>query len=189
MKKPGCLRVISLSRLVRQKNIIKAIEIVAGLSGNIIFDIYGLLEDPVYVEECERLIRTLPANVKVSIRGPLTHENAMDQLGSYDVFLLPTNSENFGHAIYEAMSVGLPVVISDRTPWRGLQASKAGYDLDPDDTSAFQVALDRYARMSAAEFESHRRNARDYAEEWLKSSGALELNRKLFALAESNGSE
>lgn len=180
-KAPDLLRIVSLSRVVRQKNLAKAIEIVAGLSGQIIFDIYGLLEDKDYVEECERLIRSAPGNVRISLKGPISHEAAMNFLNDYDVFLLPTNSENFGHAIYEAMSCGLPVVISDRTPWRDLQAHSAGYDLDLNDSAAFRMALTRYAQMSAAEFECHRRSARKFAENWLRSSGALELNRKLFA--------
>ena len=35
-------------------------------------------------------------------------------------FLLPTGGENFGHAIFEALSCGVPALISDRTPWRDL---------------------------------------------------------------------
>ena len=38
-------------------------------------------------------------------------------LSDYHLFFLPTLGENFGHAIFEALSVGVPVLISDQTPW------------------------------------------------------------------------
>lgn len=179
-KVPGVLRVVTLSRVVRQKNLAQAIEIVSRLEGRIAFDIYGLQEDTNYLEECQALIRSAPRNVEINFLGPIAHEAVAARMNSYDVFLLPTNSENFGHAIYEAMSCGLPVVISDRTPWRHLHSHGAGYDLDLDDRDAFVAALTRYVRMSAVEFESCRNGARSFAQDWIRTSGAMELNQRLF---------
>lgn len=179
-KAPGTLRVVALSRVVRQKNLARAIEIVSRLQGDIVFDIYGLVEDRGYLEECEALIGVAPRNVKINFLGPVAHEAVIARMDRYDVFLLPTNSENFGHSIYEAMSCGLPVVISDRTPWRNLQEHGAGHDLDLDDAQAFVTVLSRYVRMSAVEFEAHRDGARRFAQDWLHASGAMELNRRLF---------
>lgn len=179
-KVAGMLRIVTLSRVVRQKNLAQAIEIVSRLEGDITFDIYGLQEDPNYLEECKALIRSAPRNVRINFLGPIAHEAVAARLDSYHVFLLPTNSENFGHAIYEAMSGGLPVVISDRTPWRHLGSHGAGYDLDLDDKQGFVTALTRYVRMSADEFESHKIGARRFAQDWIRTSGAMELNRRLF---------
>jgi hypothetical protein len=78
------------------------------------------------------------------------------------------------------MSCGLPVVISDRTPWRNLGSYGAGYDLDLDDKQGYVTALTRYVRMSADEFESHKIGARRFAQDWIRTSGAMELNRRLF---------
>jgi glycosyltransferase involved in cell wall biosynthesis len=39
-------------------------------------------------------------------------------LSKYEAFILLTKGENFGHSIYEALSVGTPVIITNKTPWQ-----------------------------------------------------------------------
>ena len=65
--------------------------------------------------------------------GEVKHEKLHALLHEYDVMLLPTLGENFGHAIIEALDAGLPVVISDRTPWRNLEQAGVGADLPLED--------------------------------------------------------
>jgi glycosyltransferase involved in cell wall biosynthesis len=43
------------------------------------------------------------------------------------VFLLPSHSENFGLVIAEALAHGLPVVVTDTTPWETLNAAGHGW--------------------------------------------------------------
>ena len=47
----------------------------------------------------------------------------------YHAFLLPTLSENFGHVIVEAMQAGLIPIISDQTPWKGLEKINIGWSI------------------------------------------------------------
>lgn len=43
------------------------------------------------------------------------------------IFLLPSHNENFGLAIAEAMAHGLPVVVTDTTPWSTIQRDGLGW--------------------------------------------------------------
>jgi glycosyltransferase involved in cell wall biosynthesis len=71
-------------------------------------------------------------------------------------FVLPTLGENFGHAIVEAWQSGIPVVISDRTPWRGLAQKNVGWDLALEDTFEWQRVLQRCVNMSVHDYHAMR---------------------------------
>ncbi|MBN8497849.1 MAG: hypothetical protein J0M32_13465 [Candidatus Accumulibacter sp.] len=71
-------------------------------------------------------------------------------LPGYDRFFLPPFSENFGHAINEALSVGVPVLISDKTPWRNLQEKGMGWDLPLDNRRAFIEVIEVIEAMASA---------------------------------------
>lgn len=43
-----------------------------------------------------------------------------------ELFLLPSHSENFGQTVVEALSHGVPALVTDTLPWRDLPAHKAG---------------------------------------------------------------
>ena len=59
----------------------------------------------------------------VAYTGEATHRDLQRRLSTYDVMILPTLGENFGHIIVEAWAAGCPVLISDRTPWRRLEGA------------------------------------------------------------------
>ena len=44
-------------------------------------------------------------------------EEVQSVLSTQDILVLPTKSENYGHVVFEALSVGCIPIISDRTPW------------------------------------------------------------------------
>lgn len=44
-----------------------------------------------------------------------------------EVFLLPSHSENFGLVVAEALAAGVPALVTDGTPWRGLEERGAGW--------------------------------------------------------------
>ncbi|RED76866.1 glycosyltransferase family 4 protein [Cohnella phaseoli] len=150
-KQRGSLRLVFLSRICRMKNLKFAISSLRNVKGEVQFDIYGPIEDGPYWEECLTLIRELSDNIKVNYLGAVTSAKVKKILGSYDLFFLPTLGEGFGHAIFEALQTGCPVLISDRTPWGEVTRSGGGMAISLDKPGDFALCLQRYVNMDSDE--------------------------------------
>ena len=100
-------------------------------------------------------------------------------MAEYDVMLLPSLSENFGHAIFEALAAGTPVIIGDRTPWRGLASGRAGWDVGVNDQAGFSAAIQSAADMDGATKMLWRKGARACAETHFRNNKAPEEMRTL----------
>jgi glycosyltransferase involved in cell wall biosynthesis len=136
------LRIISLSRIVPQKNTMTCFEILSGsFDGKICFDVYGTIEDEKYWSACKHKALSLPNNVKFRYMGEVSHEEVMDTFHKYDAFLFPTRGENFGHVIYEALSAGCIPIISDTTPWSNVYENGAGFVISYADIAGYRNAI------------------------------------------------
>jgi glycosyltransferase involved in cell wall biosynthesis len=77
-----------------------------------------------------------------------------------DAFILPSHQENFGMAVIEALSYGVPVLISDKVNiWREIETDRAGY-VEPDDLAGTTRLIQRWLHTSQSEREQTRANAR-----------------------------
>jgi len=179
-KQPGKLRIVLAARISPVKNMLAAIRIAGQLKGAVEFDLWGPLEDKDYWIDCQRQIGLCPPNVTVRYLGEIAHEKLHALLHGYDVMLLPTLGENFGHAIIEALDASLPVVISDRTPWRKLEQAGVGFDLPLEDEVAFLRALVKYQAMNESDMVLVRDACQRYVVEWRKSNTDLDDYRKMF---------
>jgi glycosyltransferase involved in cell wall biosynthesis len=179
-KQPGKLRIALAARIAPMKNTLAAIRIACKLPGVVELDLWGPLEDKDYWQTCQRQISLSPPGLSVRYRGEVEHEKLHALLHEYDVMLLPTLGENFGHAIIEALDAGLPVVISDRTPWRNLEPSGVGADLPLDDEAAFLRELARYQAMDESEMAAVRDACRRYVVAWRANNTNLDDYRKMF---------
>jgi glycosyltransferase involved in cell wall biosynthesis len=179
-KRPGELRLVFLSRLARKKNLARAIELAGRTKGDIVFDIYGTAEDPGYLAECEALIERLPSNVRCSYRGPIPYEQVHATLAKYHVFLFPTLNENFGHVILEALLARLPLVLSDQTFWRGLEAGGAGFDLPLSDEAGFDAAIKLFVEMDQDRYNQMSRDALKLAHSYLNDPRPVNDTRSMF---------
>lgn len=163
-KIPGTAKLIFLSRIHQKKNLIQALKCIKKISGNIVFDIYGSIEDENYWEICKNEIDTFPYNVQVNYCGLVDHDDVHETFSRYDAFLFPTFSENYGHVIIESLLSGCPVIVSDRTPWTSLNDVGAGFVCRLDDTEAFGIAVQKIVDVGD---NTYKIRAKEYAQNYL----------------------
>ena len=186
-KQPAKLRIVLAARIAPMKNTHAAIRMACQLPGEVELDLWGPLEDKDYWEICQREIAQSPPSLKANYRGEVEHEKLHALLHEYDVMLLPTLGENFGHSIIEALDAGLPVVISDRTPWRNLAQAGVGADLPLEDEEAFLRALGKYQAMDESEMSAVREACRRYVDEWRMHNANLDDYKKMFNAVIASG--
>ena len=179
-KRPGELRVAFLGRIAVNKNLDGALEMLAGVRGDVRFTIYGPIDNPVYWDACRARIAALPASVRVEHAGVLRPEEVPGALASNHLFLFPSLGENFGHAALEALLTGLPVLTSDRTPWGALEGAGAGWALPLEAPERFRAVLQACADAGAEEHARRSAAARAFGEASARDESVLEANRALF---------
>jgi glycosyltransferase involved in cell wall biosynthesis len=173
------LVLVFLGRVSRVKNLLFALDALHRVRYPVRYRIYGPVEDPVLWNECQARIARLPPHVRVEAHGPIANELVPKTIAAADALLLPTKGENFGHAIHEALMSGLPVIISDQTPWRDLERHCAGWDLPLGDPTRFTETIDTLATMTEAARAELRVGARALAENRLRTGDALAATRRM----------
>lgn len=185
----GELRIVFVSRVSPMKNLAGALRMLKGIVGGVAFSIYGPAEDQEYWAECKGLVGGLPENVRVEYMGEVAHQEIGPVFAEHDLFLFPTLGENYGHVICESLAAGCPVLISDRTPWRGLEEAGVGWDLPLEAPERWTEVLQRCVDMGEEEHWAMSERARAYARRRLQDPEALEANRRLFRMAFGLGRE
>jgi glycosyltransferase involved in cell wall biosynthesis len=179
----GPLRIVFLARIVPMKNLEGALRAFARVREPATLDIFGPIEDESYWKRCQALVDSLPAHLRASHHGVVNPEDVEGVLAGYDLYLLPSLGENFGVSIFEALAAGVPVLISDRTPWRDLETAGAGWDVPLNDELEFARRIDGVAAMDARGRMALSEGATRLAAKVAADSERVELNRRLFGIA------
>lgn len=170
------IKLVFLSRIVPIKNLDFAIKVLNEVKFSFIFNIFGPVEDKKYFEKCFSLINENKIPY-VKYCGIVDGEKVNEVFIEHDFLFLPTKSENFGHVIYEALSIGCPVIISDQTPWQNLEEKKIGWDIPLNSPQKFIETLEQAACMSQSEYQKLSSNslkfARVYSEEQIKETNLI----------------
>lgn len=180
-KKSGTLSacdLVFLSRISRKKNLDFALRTLARCSESLTFHIYGTIEDELYWKECQALIEKLPDHIKVIFHGALLPDKVTQALSNHGLFFFPTRGENYGHVIAEALAAGIPVLLSDQTPWNDINKECAGWALPLDDQDSFCFAIDHFSKMGPQERAALSDSVRTYAQKHLCSHEDIEDNRR-----------
>jgi glycosyltransferase involved in cell wall biosynthesis len=179
IKVSGSLHIVFVSRISPVKNLLGALKMLDGVRGDVSFNIYGPAEDKGYWAECQEAIASMQPNIRVKYFGMVDHQRVSQVFAENDLLFLPTLGENYGHVICEALFAGCPVLISNRTPWRNLAESNAGWDLSLEDTGRFRTVLQECVDADQARQMALSIGALSFAQKSIVLSKALEANRGL----------
>jgi len=180
-KKKGELNLIYIARIAKIKNLLFVLEALENIKGSVKFTIIGPVEDEQYFNSCKKYAETLPANINIEFKGPLSPNEIDKQLSQNHLYVLATNGENFGHSIFEALKNHRPILISDRTPWRNLHENSAGWDLSLNHPEKFSHALQTALNWDDNEFKNFCDGAASFAEKFISSLNLKEEYKKVFA--------
>jgi glycosyltransferase involved in cell wall biosynthesis len=67
---------------------------------------------------------------RITFTGMLEGDSKRALLAAGDLFVLPSQNENFGQAILEALAAGLPVITTRECPWPGIEKHGCGFWID-----------------------------------------------------------
>jgi len=122
-------KILFASRIVKNKNLDLCIKILNEIQFDCEFNIIGQIEDLNYWKKCSFLIKRLNKNINVKYLGVKSKKGVFSLMRKSHCLLHPSKFESFGHIIFESLLNGLPVIISNNTPWQNLKKEKVGANL------------------------------------------------------------
>jgi glycosyltransferase involved in cell wall biosynthesis len=138
--------VIFLARLTAKKGIdllIKAMTRVMAERPGTRLAIIGAPDPPAFMDRVHKWVQQSDLDSQIVITGPIVPSEKLQALADADVFVLPSEAENFGFSIFEAMASGVPVVVSDTLDYAG-EIARAGAGLSvPREPDCFSKAICR----------------------------------------------
>lgn len=181
-KVSGSLMMVSVALVSPMKNFLLVLRGLMHCDSDITYNIYGPIKDVIYWDECLQQIKKLPTNISVQYHGDIPTENVEEVLSKNHVFILPSKSENFGHAIYEALTAGKPVITSNNTPWNNLQASKAGINIEPENSNELIDAINLFASADQNELAQWSNGANRYSKNAIDTDQIVDQYHKMFSI-------
>lgn len=175
---PGPLKVICIGRIAPIKGVLELVRAAQRVTRPLQLTLVGLEEEADYVARVKKAAAGCPDWVQVELVGPVGPAQLRELMLDHDLFALLTRGENFGHAIGEALQMGLPVLITDQTPWSHVGPRGAGRVLsaqDADQPALVAGILDEFADLDLPGRTRMHRAALECAGEAITAPGQLTL--------------
>ncbi len=145
-KPEGRTRILYLGRLDPIKGIENLIDAVALCkTPHLDVALYGS-GDAAYTASIEKRIADKGLSSIVRLAGFAEGSAKSKAFENADICVLPSFSENFGMTVVESLSHGVPVIASKGTPWKELNARRAG-DWVANDPASLARAVDEMAQQ------------------------------------------
>ena len=183
-KSEGELIMGTVALISPMKNHLAVLNALRHISSTVIWHIYGPVKDAVYWKECAQLIQQLPSHIKIHYHGELPPTDLLTAMQQMQLFMMPSKSENFGHALLEALSAGKPVITTDTTPFKDLQKVTAGFTVQVSKLEEqLPVAIEQFASMNNEQFASYCEGAALFARDFVEVDAIREQYQTLFTTA------
>ena len=95
-----------------------------------------------YYMNIKQLINSHNLANSIILTGPKYGKDKIEEFKNASIFVLPTQSENFGMVIAEAMISGVPVITTKGTPWKILNDKKVGWWIDYTENELKQAMIE-----------------------------------------------
>ncbi|MCW5913732.1 MAG: glycosyltransferase [Chitinophagaceae bacterium] len=174
------LKLLTIALISPMKNYLKVLNALRNVGTSVTYNVYGAVKDEGYLSQCKSVAATLPSNSKVVFHGELPPGRISETLEKHHVFILPSESENFGHAIYEALSAGRPVITSHNTPWNNLEENHAGLNVNPEIEMEISHAIHTFGVMDNQGLARECDGAFEYALGYYKLDDILAKYKSMF---------
>nr|WP_236065460.1 glycosyltransferase [Niastella soli] len=181
VKNANELSVVFIGRLHPVKNLDFLLRAIKPVKGDVTLTIVGNTEDEAYVNKCKSIINDFSAQIQVRFAGEIPNSQVGKIIALHHIFALPTQGENFGHAIFEALAAGKPVLISDQTPWRQLEKAKAGWDISLQTPEQFTMALQQAVDLDQAAYEVVSRGAWQFVRQFVQQTELKTAYNNIFS--------
>jgi glycosyltransferase involved in cell wall biosynthesis len=138
------------------------------------------VEDEDYFTEIKVKSNLLPQNIVFNFLGPVEKDSVPEILSRYDLFMLLSDGENYGHAIVESLKAGVPVLISDNTPWINLPELGLGWDFSLNDLRSFENCINDMCNLTTSERNKFKKDVKAKASILFDNRKVIEENFQMF---------
>ena len=158
-KQPNELHWLFVGRISPEKNPIVLLEALQHLEIPTKGYFIGGCQNETYRQQFEEKIKAIPKQHQVEYVGEKSLQEITDFLGEADVSINTSISENFGHAMAEALSAGVPIIVGPNTPWQRLSEDKSGVVAEYS-AQGFAVAMRAMAALDFTEHQAYQEGAK-----------------------------
>lgn len=142
--------IFSLGTITRKKNIHTLLGLV-NINRNLELVIAGRPDDADYYRQIEHTVAAKGLQNHVHLTGPVSEEEKSWYFKHCDAFAFPSTAEGFGLPVAEAMSVGKPLFLSNKTALPEIGGKSAFYFKDFSETimqETFETGMNQYHKFN-----------------------------------------
>ncbi|MFT7592357.1 MAG: glycosyltransferase involved in cell wall biosynthesis [bacterium] len=163
-KEAGVLYIVIVGRVHKIKNIHLLPKFLEQVSGQTHTTLIGHLENREYLHTIELAFDGLQHH-EFRYLGEVNGLQVKDIIKQNHLLFLPSQSENYGHAIVESLSQNRPVIISTNTPWQNLMQYTAGFSLKLTEEDTFIKALQYMVDLNQLDYNKYVTGTKKYCAE------------------------